>query len=139
MQPNTHILASEDSTLRILIATDNHLGYLEKDPLRGEDSFVTFEEILQCAAQEKVYPLTQQHKSLILVKADMILLGGDLFHDNKPSRTTLYKTMELLRRYCMGDRPIQFRLLSDQSINFKDKYVTHNNTQCSYLNIGNQY
>lgn len=52
----------------------------------------------------------------------MILLGGDLFHDNKPSRTTLYKTMELLRRYCMGDRPIQFRLLSDQSINFKDKY-----------------
>lgn len=53
----------------------------------------------------------------------MILLGGDLFHDNKPSRTTLYKTMELLRRYCMGDRPIQFRLLSDQSINFKDKYA----------------
>jgi double-strand break repair protein MRE11 len=57
------------------------------------------------------------------IQADLILLGGDLFHDNKPSRTTLYKTMELLRRYCMGDRPIQFRLLSDQSINFKDKYV----------------
>lgn len=53
----------------------------------------------------------------------MVLLGGDLFHDNKPSRSTLYKTMEILRRYCMGDRPIQFRLLSDQSINFKDKYV----------------
>lgn len=52
-----------------------------------------------------------------------MLLGGDLFHENKPSRSTMYKTMELLRRYCMGDKPIKFQLLSDQSLNFKDKYV----------------
>jgi double-strand break repair protein MRE11 len=37
-----------------LVATDNHLGYLEKDPIRGEDSFVTFEEILQTALKEQV-------------------------------------------------------------------------------------
>ena len=39
-------------------------------------------------------------------KADMLLLGGDLFHENKPSRRTMVKTMQMLRRYCMGDAPI---------------------------------
>ena len=37
-----------------MVATDNHLGYMEKDPIRGNDSFVSFEEILQCAAKEQV-------------------------------------------------------------------------------------
>ncbi|KAE9004103.1 hypothetical protein PF011_g12605 [Phytophthora fragariae] len=32
-----------------------------------------------------------------------LLLGDDLFHENKPSRRTLYKTMRLLRTHCMGD------------------------------------
>jgi double-strand break repair protein MRE11 len=73
-------------TLTILVATDNHLGYLEKDPVRGQDSFRAFEEILRIAQLRKV---------------DMILLGGDLFHDNKPSRPCLYKTMALMREYCM--------------------------------------
>lgn len=60
-----------DDMLRILIATDNHLGYMERDPIRGNDSFVSFEEILQQARKLKV---------------DFVLLGGDLFHENKPSR-----------------------------------------------------
>jgi double-strand break repair protein MRE11 len=29
---------------------------------------------------------------------DFVLLGGDLFHDNNPSRFTLYKTMEIFRK-----------------------------------------
>ena len=36
----------------------------------------------------------------------MLLLGGDLFHENKPSRRTMVKTMQLLRKFCMGDAPI---------------------------------
>ena len=37
----------------------------------------------------------------MLIKAqannvDMILLGGDLFHDNKPSRKTLYRQLKIL-------------------------------------------
>jgi len=60
-----------DDLLRILIATDNHLGYMERDPIRGNDSFVSFEEILQQARKLKV---------------DFVLLGGDMFHENKPSR-----------------------------------------------------
>lgn len=35
-------------------ATDNHVGYLEKDPIRGNDSVATLEEILQIAEAKKV-------------------------------------------------------------------------------------
>eukprot|EP01135_Chromosphaera_perkinsii_P004833 Nk52_evm11s298 gene=Nk52_evmTU11s298 len=94
----------DQHTMKILIATDCHLGYMEKDPLRSLDSFKTFEEILIRAEEHEV---------------DCILLGGDLFHDNKPSRETMFRTMELLRRYCMGGRPCTLELLSDQSENFK--------------------
>ena len=31
---------------RIMISSDNHLGYQEKDPVRGEDSVVAFAEVL---------------------------------------------------------------------------------------------
>ncbi|KAH7468921.1 Double-strand break repair protein MRE11 [Phytophthora ramorum] len=90
-------------TLRVLLSTDNHLGYAEKDPVRGNDSFRSFREILQLAQRERV---------------DFLLLGGDLFHENKPSRRTLYETMRLLRTHCMGDGAVNFQVVSDQSINF---------------------
>lgn len=47
-----------------------------------------------------------------------MLLGGDLFHENKPSRSTLVKAIEILRRHCMSDRPVQFQVVSDQTVNF---------------------
>jgi len=46
--------APEDSVINILVASDLHLGYLEKDPIRGEDSFVTFNEVFQIANERKV-------------------------------------------------------------------------------------
>ncbi|KAJ3330652.1 Double-strand break repair protein mre11a [Blyttiomyces sp. JEL0837] len=103
--------AADEDTIRILVATDNHLGYLEKDPVRSDDSFQSFEEILKIAKDRDV---------------DFLLLGGDLFHDNKPSRKCLYKTMELLRRYCMGDKPIKFDLLSQSDTIFRDIFKTAN-------------
>ena len=42
-----------EDTFSILVATDNHLGYLEKDPVRGDDSFEAFEEILEIAAKSE--------------------------------------------------------------------------------------
>jgi double-strand break repair protein MRE11 len=98
-----HCAENDDNTFRILVATDNHLGFMERDPIRGNDSFITFEEILQHAKKLKV---------------DFILLGGDLFHDNKPSKRTLHRTIELIRTYCFGDDPIKVQILSDQKINF---------------------
>uniref|UniRef100_A0A8C2VRC9 Calcineurin-like phosphoesterase domain-containing protein n=1 Tax=Chinchilla lanigera TaxID=34839 RepID=A0A8C2VRC9_CHILA len=49
---------------------------------------------------------------------DFILLGSDVFHENKPSRKTLHTCLELLRKYCMGVCPVQFEIISDQSVNF---------------------
>lgn len=125
---NSESFAVDDNSedlLKILVATDNHLGYNEKDTIRGKeffsryrvffyrfnvsfncignDSFVTFEEILQNAVQNDV---------------DFILLGGDLFHDAKPSPNTLQRCMQLLRTYTLGDKPIQLQFLSDQTANF---------------------
>ncbi|KAJ2450239.1 meiotic recombination, partial [Coemansia sp. RSA 2424] len=74
-------------TLSILIATDNHLGYLERDPIRGQDSFHAFSEIMQLARTRNV---------------DMVLLGGDLFHDNKPSRKCLHQALTIFKQRCLG-------------------------------------
>jgi double-strand break repair protein MRE11 len=92
------ILQNDDpDTLRILLSTDNHLGYAERDPIRGMDSFAAFEEVLYLARR---------------FHCDMVLIAGDLFHENRPSRRTLYKTMEILRRYCMGPDPVPIQILS---------------------------
>ena len=41
-------------TIKIMLATDNHIGYLERDPIRGRDSINSFEEILQLAVKHDV-------------------------------------------------------------------------------------
>jgi double-strand break repair protein MRE11 len=101
-------------TIRILVATDNHVGFEERDPIRKDDSWRTFDEIMQMARLEDV---------------DMVLLGGDLFHDNKPSRKSMYQVMRSLRKNCLGDRPCELQFLSDaaevfegafQNVNYED-------------------
>ena len=47
------ILDPED-TIKIMLATDNHIGYLERDPVRGQDAMNTFEEILKLAVKHDV-------------------------------------------------------------------------------------
>ena len=37
-----------------MLATDNHIGYLERDPIRGQDSIEAFKEILQLAVKHDV-------------------------------------------------------------------------------------
>lgn len=44
----------DEDTFKILIATDVHLGYLEKDAIRGSDSYNTLNEILKCAKTNQV-------------------------------------------------------------------------------------
>ncbi|DBA79384.1 TPA: hypothetical protein ACH3X2_000030 [Trebouxia sp. C0005] len=105
-------------TLKILVATDNHLGVWEKDEIRKDDSFITFEEILQIAQQQAV---------------DLVLLGGDLFHDNKPSRSTIVRAIDILTRYTLSDKPVAFQVVSDQSVNFVSRRVNFEN---SNLNVG---
>ena len=45
---------ADENTLRIMLSTDNHLGYAERDPIRGMDSFAAFEEVLYLAKEYKV-------------------------------------------------------------------------------------
>ncbi|CAD7697390.1 unnamed protein product [Ostreobium quekettii] len=105
------------NTLKILIATDNHLGVWERDNVRRDDSFDAFEEVFEMAQRLEV---------------DCVLLGGDLFHENKPSRSTLIRAMGTLTRHCLSDKPVNFQVLSDQSA-FERKCV---NFEDPNLNIG---
>uniref|UniRef100_UPI00358E631F double-strand break repair protein MRE11 isoform X3 n=1 Tax=Myxine glutinosa TaxID=7769 RepID=UPI00358E631F len=110
----------DGNTFKILLATDIHLGYMERDAVRGNDSFVTFDEVLQLAQTHKV---------------DFVLLGGDLFHENKPSRKALNSCIAMLRKHCMGDRPVSFQMLSDQAVNFSHSKFPWVNYQDTNLNI----
>ena len=49
---------------------------------------------------------------------DLVLLGGDLFHDNKPSRSTIVRAIDIFTRYTLSDKPVNFQVLSNQSENF---------------------
>ena len=46
--------AADDDIVRIVISTDNHVGFMERDPVRGHDSFIAFEEVLRHARDTKV-------------------------------------------------------------------------------------
>jgi double-strand break repair protein MRE11 len=38
------------------VASDNHVGYEERDPIRKDDSWKTFDEIMNLARTEDVSP-----------------------------------------------------------------------------------
>jgi double-strand break repair protein MRE11 len=72
-----------------MITTDNHLGYKENDRVRANDSFLGFEECLKIAGGQK--------------NVDFLLMGGDLFHEHKPSRKTFWKCQSLLNDAVFGE------------------------------------
>ena len=78
----------------------------EDDPVIGNDTFEAFEYILRTAREMHV-PLSFCCNDQV----DFLLLGGDLFDANKPSRSTLNKTIELLNKYCLGSGDIDFTYL----------------------------
>ncbi|KAL3236857.1 hypothetical protein MRX96_022112 [Rhipicephalus microplus] len=111
---------SSSDAFKILVATDLHLGFEAKDAERKQDSIRTFEEILQIATQQNV---------------DFILLGGDMFHENRPPRWVEHETLRLLRQYCLGDKPVQFEILSDQAENFGFCAFPNVNYEDANLNV----
>ncbi|KAI0453161.1 double-strand break repair protein mus-23 [Xylaria acuta] len=110
---------SDADTIRILVATDNHVGYEERDPIRKDDSWKTFDEIMNLARTEDV---------------DMVLLAGDLFHDNKPSRLSMYHVMRSLRKNCLGMKPCELQFLSDANEVFASAF-SHVNYEDPDINI----
>lgn len=59
---------------------------------------------------------------IIRLQVDFLLLCGNLFHENKPSNSTLVKAIEILRRYCMNDCPVQFQVISDQAASLQNRF-----------------
>ncbi|PNY29257.1 Double-strand break repair protein mus-23 [Tolypocladium capitatum] len=110
---------TEADRIRILVATDNHVGFEERDAIRKDDSWRTFDEIMNIARKEDV---------------DMVLLAGDLFHDNKPSRKALYQVMRTLRQNCLGMKPCPLEFLSDAAEVFEGAF-THVNYEDPDINI----
>ncbi|KAF4554758.1 Double-strand break repair protein mus-23-like protein [Elsinoe fawcettii] len=110
---------SSSDTIRILVSTDNHVGYAERDSERGNDSTKAFEEIMRLAKDRDV---------------DMVLLAGDLFHDNKPSRKAMHEVMKSLRMNCFGDKPCELQMLSDAGEVFHGPF-NHANYEDENLNV----
>ncbi|AYU80079.1 putative endo/exonuclease Mre11 [Leishmania infantum JPCM5] len=110
-----------ESTFKILLTTDNHLGFAERDPRRGDDSFTTFEEVLRAARTEH--------------DVDAMLLGGDLFHENKPSLGCLVRACSLFRKYVFGNKAVPFSLLSDPATNFPTHALPMANFQDPNINV----
>ncbi|KAK4996022.1 meiotic recombination [Elasticomyces elasticus] len=106
-------------TIRILVATDSHVGYNERDPIRGDDSWKSFHEIM-CLAKER--------------DVDMVLHAGDLFHENKPSRKSMYQVMRSLRMNCYGAKPCELEMLSDATENFQGAF-NHVNYEDPDINV----
>ncbi|KAI5188422.1 double-strand break repair protein MRE11 [Nematocida sp. AWRm77] len=109
-----------ENELRILVTTDNHLGYLERDHIRGEDSFRAFEEVFELAAAHK---------------ADCILMCGDMFHEVHPSKYTMYRTMQILQKYCVGDAPIYVECLDNKNFKSLCKTISQANYYSENINI----
>ncbi|KOS22921.1 Double-strand break repair protein mus-23 [Escovopsis weberi] len=117
LQMHSSITAA--NTIRILVATDNHVGYEERDAIRKDDSWRTFDEIMNLARTQDV---------------DMVLLAGDLFHDNKPSRKSLYQVIRTLRKNCLGMKPCALEFLSDAATVFEGAFA-HVNYEDPDINI----
>lgn len=108
-------------TFRILLTTDNHVGYMENDPIRGDDSWQTFNEILKIAQDEDV---------------DMVVQGGDLFHVNTPTKKSYYHVMRILRQYCWNGKPIEYKLLSDPGNAITTRHFDYPAEYDTNINVG---
>ncbi|ETN81269.1 hypothetical protein RB195_012506 [Necator americanus] len=113
--------SENEDILRILVASDIHVGYGENKPNLYLDSVNTFEEVLKIAMEKKV---------------DMVLLGGDLFHENNPSRDMQHRVIQLLRQYCLNNREVGLEFLSDASVNFQHSRFDRVNYEDANINVG---
>ncbi|KAH7728876.1 double-strand break repair protein mre-11 [Aphelenchoides avenae] len=106
--------------IRFLIASDIHTGYGELKKHIFNDSFDSFREVLKHGVENKV---------------DFILLGGDLFHENIPSRDAQLKVVRLLREYCFRDGNVPIEFVSDPTINFQHSNFPMVNYEDPNINV----
>lgn len=105
-ETNSQVNFDVKSLVKIMVTTDNHIGFLEHDQIRGNDSFKSFEEVLIKAKAEGV---------------DFILHGGDLFHHHNPSKKTIIRTSHILQKHIFGHKTHEF-----QTYCYKPNYTNEN-------------
>ena len=88
--------SDENHVFKMAISANNHLGFSFHHPIRKNDSFDAFEEILKQSRQNNV---------------DILLLGGNLFEESSPSQEILYRAISLIKSSILGDKPISFEVL----------------------------
>lgn len=103
--------------IKILITTDNHLGYKEKCPNRTNDSFENFYSVLKTTHSP-----------------DIILLLGDLFHTSNPSLTTLNKCIDIMQKTISQKKLIKNNFINLQNPN---SYKVNKNSIPTILIHGN--
>lgn len=103
-----------------LVTTDNHMGFKQDDHIRRKDSFMAFAEALQIARQKDV---------------DFVLLGGDLFHTNKPSSTIEHKCIKIIRQHMNAhvERGASFRKIQGNFSHFE--HLSHANFEDLNLKV----
>lgn len=92
-------------SLKVMFATDLHLGYKSQHKIRSNDSFLALQELLQLAQQHDV---------------DILLIGGDMFDVAQPSQDIIYNTMKIMQPFVFSDRFIKFSICSDNKPNLLD-------------------
>lgn len=83
----------ETHSIRLAIASSPLLGFAGAQPLRKNDSFEAFEEVLKKAR---------------IGATDLLLLGGNLFSEGNPSGDVLNKAISLLKSNIFGDKAINY-------------------------------
>lgn len=115
-------METEDS-FRILVLTDNHMGYnIGEDKIKNvrkinfkenlieKDSFEAVEEILAKAKEEKV---------------DFVIQGGDLYHHANPTLEIIHRGMETFSNTVYGKKEHDFT-------------IKNMDPSCTDINIDNQ-
>ncbi|XP_040575293.1 double-strand break repair protein MRE11 isoform X2 [Lepeophtheirus salmonis] len=82
------------------------------------------------------HPVNSIESQLGSQEVDFVLLGGDLFHDNKPSRWAEKRCFDILRSAVLGDSPIKIEFLSDPATNFGHSPFSRVNFEDPDLNVG---
>uniref|UniRef100_A0AC35TIW7 Mre11_DNA_bind domain-containing protein n=1 Tax=Rhabditophanes sp. KR3021 TaxID=114890 RepID=A0AC35TIW7_9BILA len=110
-----------EDMITIALASDMHVGFGEKKTHRKFDTLNTFEEFFEIAKQ---------------YEADAVLLGGDLFHENNPSREMQLEVVRCLRKHCFSSKKCQLEFLSKACDNFDHSKFDNVNYKDQFINVG---
>lgn len=107
----TSYFLEETHVLKLAISSGNHLGFAFEHPIRKNDSFEAFEEILKKSRE---------------INVDFLLLAGNLSEEARPSQEILCKTMNVFKENIMGNKCINFEISWDNSSIKSVNYASEN-------------